>query len=255
MWRVVLFLSLVSSVLCQETQEFQREVENPQNCAKDQQSKNGDTIIVSYKGLLKTGKVFDSTEGKDPISYVLGENRVIKGWEKGLVDTCAGEKVVMIIPPELGYGRQGAGGVIPGNATLYFITTLEGIIRKGEVSSCEEAKTVKSGAQVTMTSRVSLASGKLVDSSTDSLKFPGGLPIKGWELGTDGACEGETREILLGPNLAWGETGLVDRGVELVPAKAPVVIKVTVDKVEQAKKDLVLNFLDQISSGTFNNGK
>ena len=71
---------------------------------------------------------------------MLGEGRVIAGWEKGLEGTCAGEKVkedispvldfefiqvVMVIPSSLGYGDRGAGGVIPGGATLYFITTLQ----------------------------------------------------------------------------------------------------------------------------------
>jgi len=204
--------------------------------------------MVSYKGFLSDGKEFDTSEGKDPISFVLGEGKVIKGWDKGLVGTCTGEQVVMIIPPELGYGSRGAGGVIPPDATLYFVTTLEGIIRRTKPVECEKAKTVKAGDKVTMTSRVTLAeSGAIVDASTDNLKFPNGL-IKGWELGIAGACEGEERSILLGSNVAWGEQGITDK----VPPQASVIVNVTIDKVE---RDLVLNFLAQISSGTFNNGK
>ena len=95
-----------------------------------EQSRNGDTVLVTYKGFLADGSVFDSNEGGDPISFTLGAGRVIKGWDRGLVKTCPGEKVVMIIPPELGYGSKGAGGgAIPGGATLYFIATLNGLIR------------------------------------------------------------------------------------------------------------------------------
>ena len=105
-------------------------MESPLNCIPGEQSRNGDTVLVNYKGFLADGTVFDSNEGKEPLSFKLGSGQVIKGWERGLVKTCPGEKVVMIIPPELGYGDKGAGnGVIPGGATLYFITTLQGVIR------------------------------------------------------------------------------------------------------------------------------
>ena len=116
--------------LCQDSQ-FQREVENVLNCIPAEQSRNGDTVLVTYKGFLADGTVFDSNEeAAEPLSFKLGTGRVIAGWEKGLVRTCPGEKVVMIIPPELGYGSKGAGGgVIPGGATLYFITTLNGLVR------------------------------------------------------------------------------------------------------------------------------
>ena len=71
--------------------------------------------------------------------------------------------------------------------------------------------------------------------------------IKGWELGLLGSCEGEERRIVLGPSLAWGQSGLGGQ----IPANASVVIDVKVDKV---KRDLVVNFLNQISSGTFRKG-
>merc|ERR1711994_463123 len=92
---LILVLSLtITASLAQETVEFQREVESPLGCSRSQQSREGDELLVTYKGFLADGTVFDSNEGKDPIRFVLGEGRVIAGWEKGLEGTCAGEKVV-----------------------------------------------------------------------------------------------------------------------------------------------------------------
>ena len=95
-----------------------------------EQSRNGDTVLVTYKGFLADGKVFDSNEDGEPIGFSLGAGQVIRGWDRGLAGACPGEQVVMVIPSDLGYGDKGAGnGVIPGGATLYFITTLNGLIR------------------------------------------------------------------------------------------------------------------------------
>ena len=83
-------------------------------------SKVGDNISVNYTGTLLDGTKFDSSIGREPFEYTLGQNRVIQGWELGLLNMKVGEKRKLTIPPELGYGTQGAGGVIPPNATLIF---------------------------------------------------------------------------------------------------------------------------------------
>ena len=63
---------------------------------------------MSYTGsLASNGEVFDSTEGKDPITFVLGLGQVIEGWERGLEGACEGQKLRLHIPPELGYGERG----------------------------------------------------------------------------------------------------------------------------------------------------
>ena len=86
--------------------------------AKASQGKN---ISVHYKGQLTDGKVFDSSyERKQPIDFTVGVGQVIKGWDEGLQLLKVGDKARLVIPSQLAYGSQGAGGVIPPNATLIF---------------------------------------------------------------------------------------------------------------------------------------
>lgn len=81
----------------------------------------GKTVDVHYTGYLMDGKIFDSSiERGDPISFPLGQKMVIPGWEEGIALMKVGDKIRLIIPSELGYGANGAGGVIPPNATLVF---------------------------------------------------------------------------------------------------------------------------------------
>ena len=86
-----------------------------------QAAEAGSKVFVHYTGKLEDGSVFDSsvTRGQ-PFSFTLGAGQVIRGWEQGILGMKVGEKRVLTIPPELGYGAAGAGGVIPPNATLTF---------------------------------------------------------------------------------------------------------------------------------------
>lgn len=82
----------------------------------------GQTVTVHYTGLLGNGTKFDSSvERGEPISFELGAGRVIRGWDEGVALLRVGDQATLIVPPQLGYGARGAGGVIPPDATLIFI--------------------------------------------------------------------------------------------------------------------------------------
>ena len=81
-----------------------------------------------YTITLLDGTEFDNSINRgQPISFPLGMGRVIAGWDQGIAMMKVGGKATLIIPPELGYGPRGAGGVIPPNATLTFDVELVGI--------------------------------------------------------------------------------------------------------------------------------
>jgi len=85
------------------------------------QAEKGKTVSVHYKGSLTDGTVFDSSYKRNqPIDFPLGMGQVIPGWDEGIALLQVGDKARFVIPPSLGYGQNGAGGVIPPNATLIF---------------------------------------------------------------------------------------------------------------------------------------
>jgi len=93
------------------------------------EAKVGNTVTVNYTGTLVDGTKFDSSlnPGRTPFQFTLGQNRVIQGWELGVLGMKVGEKRKLTIPPGLGYGAQSVGGIIPANATLIFEIDLLGV--------------------------------------------------------------------------------------------------------------------------------
>jgi len=94
--------------------------------------KTGQTCVMHYTGWLYVndakGKKFDSSVDRgQPFEFPIGTHRVIAGWDEGVATMKVGGKRTLVIPPALGYGANGAGGVIPPNATLIFDVELLGV--------------------------------------------------------------------------------------------------------------------------------
>jgi len=201
------------------------------------EAKSGQDVTVHYTGWLykdgvKGAKFDSSKDRKDPFQFELDGGMVIRGWDEGVQGMKIGGTRVLVIPPELGYGARGAGGVIPPNATLMFEVELLAV-SGGDTEISLELQSTASGLQfqdVTLGEGAEAKSGQRVtvhytgwlyknglrgkkfDSSKDRgdpfrFHLDAGQVIKGWDQGVQGMKVGGTRMLVIPAELGYGARG------------------------------------------------
>ena len=200
----------------------------------------GDLLAMDYTGKLQDGKVFDSSKGRAPFNFVLGQGEVIKGWDQGLLGIKPGGKRILTIPPDLAYGANGSPPVIPPNSTLTFEVTCLGIEPAGKKQIIHVAEVkVGKGAPAKKGDSVSIKyTGKflngLVFDSNVKLKEPftftlgQGMVIQGFDQGVAGMRVGGQRKIVVPPDLGYGS-----RAMPKLPANSTLVFVVTLTKIQK----------------------
>lgn len=211
----------------------------------------GQNCVVHYTGWLwendAKGKEFDSSVKRGrPFSFHVGEREVIAGWDEGVSTMKVGGKRELIIPADLAYGKRGAGGVIPPNATLMFEVELLELGKKWQkTDSGLEYADDKEGTGAEPKTRQTCvmhytgwlwqdgAKGKKFDSSLDRGKpfeFPIGVRkvIKGWDEGVATMKVGGKRRLRIPAKLGYGEDG----AGEDIPPNATLLFEVELLKVK-----------------------
>ncbi len=217
-----------------------------------QRAKAGDNVLVHYTGKLTNDTIFDSSVKRgQPFKFKLGAGQVIKGWDEGIALLNIGDKAVLTIPSELGYGERGA-GTIPPNATLIFEVELISIIEppkpfevKGKdtlsthsglkyimVNTNEQGPKAEKGKTVSVHYTGYFEDGKIFDSSVERgepIAFPLGVGrvIPGWDEGISLLRVGEKARLIIPYQLAYGEQGYPGA----IPPKATLIFDVELVKV------------------------
>lgn len=211
---------------------------------------SGDLIQVEYTGFLEDGTAFDSSAGRQPLSFKVGSGQVIPGLDEGLKGMKVGGMRELVIPPELAFGERGAGDAIPPNETIRFeaeivnaITEPSGIWEY-DVNNVETTAsglqmvdiTEGEGPEVSAGDRVQvyydgyLKNGELFDSSFNNgqmlpVQVGQGMVIDGWDEGLQGMKKGGERVLIIPPELAYGDQA---RG-DVIPANATLIFNVRIE--------------------------
>jgi peptidylprolyl isomerase len=215
----------------------------------DVSPETGQVVSVHYTGWLEDGTTFDSSiERGQPFSFPLGQQAVIAGWDEGIALLQVGDKARLIIPSELAYGEAGGGSVIPPDATLIFDVELvdiaEGAPEAPVVVDPDDYVVTDSGLQyydmvvgdgpspeagqvATMHFTLWLEDGTLLGSTLSSAQpvqalVGSGQLFAGWEEGLQGMQTGGSRQLVIPPELAFGEEGTPDGAI---PPNTGVIIE------------------------------
>lgn len=213
-------------------------------------AKNGDVVELDYTGRLANGTQFDSSVGRKPLQFVLGIGEVIKGMDFGVLGMKVGGTRSLTIPPELGYGSAAVGALIPPNSTLSFTVKLLRIDPPSTFTTSVKGSgpEAKLNDIVFVYVRVSLKSGgKTISDSRDESKDPVPLQIGerrlplGLSTGLLGIQAGETRSIVVPPELAYKDKGVPpeDQGAtkagSVIPPNSTLVFEVKCTRIEPWK--------------------
>ncbi len=197
---------------------------------------NLDVVDMEYTGRLSSGKQFDSSIGKAPFRFQVGVGAVIKGWDTGVLGLGEGQSKKLIVPPELGYGDNGSGDVIPPKATLDFDIKVIRIIPAAVVEVVKEGTgdglAGRKGVEAKI--KLSIKDGKLLTPAKEepvTLSLSPELPY-GINQAISGIKAGEKRKVTLNSDLMYGDKGVPNRDTptgkagSIIPGKATLVLEV-----------------------------
>lgn len=221
--------------------------------------KVGDIVQVDYTGKLLDGTIFDTSVGRQPYAFTLGDGQVIPGWDEGVALMNKGGKALLIVPPDLAYGPAGY-GTIPPNAMLMFdiqlLDILEGAPAAAAEVSADEYTETDSGLQyydievgqgdspeegdiLKIHYTGWLEDGSMFDSSLDRgnplmFKLGQGQVIAGWDEGLSTMKLGGKRQLSIPPKLAYGEEGAGDG---IIPSDATLIFDVELLEILKGSPD------------------
>ncbi|MFN2244751.1 MAG: FKBP-type peptidyl-prolyl cis-trans isomerase [Anaerolineae bacterium] len=210
----------------------------------------GDVVTINYRASLEDGTEIDNSyDTGQPVSFPVGQNVVIPGWDEGVALMHVGEKAQLVVPPELAFGEsEGAGGLVPPNSTIVFEVELlsiqEGapeaptLVEEGDYMTTEsglqyydievgDGATPETGQAVTVHYTGWLEDGTKFDSSLDrgqpfTFSIGLGQVIAGWDEGVATMKVGGKRQLRIPPELGYGEQGAAG----VIPPNATLIFEV-----------------------------